>query len=58
MLLCHPLAALCQAGPLPKAKRVRNEPDDDERSSWTHSISHAKSQGSGEEERLVSNRRG
>lgn len=41
-----------KAGPLPKAKRVRNDNDDDERSSWTHSVSQAKSQGSGEEETL------
>ena len=45
-------AALRQAGPLPKAKRLRDPNDDDERSSWTHSqISQGpKSQGSGEEE--------
>lgn len=43
-----------KAGPLPKAKRLRDPNDDDERSSWTHSqISQGpKSQGSGEEETL------
>lgn len=55
----HPMArsdlgasAPRQAGPLPKAKRLRDPNDDDERSSWTHSqISQGpKSQGSGEEE--------
>ena len=57
--LIHPMArsdlgasAPRQAGPLPKAKRLRDPNDDDERSSWTHSqISQGpKSQGSGEEE--------
>jgi len=40
-----------KAGPLPKAKRLRDPNDDDERSSWTHSqISANKSQGSEEDQ--------
>lgn len=39
-----------KAGPLPRAKRIRDN-DDDERSSWAQSQSMPKSQGSEEQER-------